>query len=113
MAVTNNSWYQYPNSTDSENLFQFFGYINNTVEGLFFPIIIMVIWFVAFLGAWGASYGGRSAAARSWVFASFLTSILSIMASIMGFLAPKFMYLSFILLAVGFLWVKLSSPTIE
>ena len=113
MVNTNDSWYQYPNGTDSESLFNYMGYVNNVVDGLFFPVILLVIWVISFLTAFAASGGGRPAAARSWVVSSFIVSILSIMSSIMGFLAPKFMYLSFIALALGLLWLRLETPSMD
>lgn len=103
------AYYEYPNSTDTQGLFQYFGYINRAADGLFFPVILLVVWFISFISIFSSSGGNRPAAARGFAFSSFLTSILSIMLAIMGFLAPKFMYLNFILTAVGILWVKLES----
>jgi len=99
-------WYAYPNSTDTERLYEFFGYVSRTTEGLFFPVMLVVIWFVAFIGSYSLN-SGRPAAAKSFTFASFIIAIMSIMTSILGFLSPKFMYLSFILVAIGVVWIKL------
>jgi len=101
------SWYNYPNATDTEGLFEFFSYVSLTSDGLFFPIMSIVIWFIAFVGVFGAGGQTKPAAARAFTFASFINSILGIMLAIMGFLAPKFMYLNFILVGVGIVWMKL------
>ena len=102
-------WYAYPNSTDSTGIFEFMRYVNVTADGLFFPVILLVIWFIAFIGVFSSGGQGRASASRGFAFASFLISVLSIMLSIMGFLAPKFMYLTFILTGVGALWLKAES----
>lgn len=96
------SWYEYPNATESEGLFEYFKYVNSVSEGIFMPIILFVIWIVSFIGIYNT--GLEPSSSRSFLFASFLISILSIMSVIMGFLAVKFMYLSFILTAIGILW---------
>jgi len=113
MAVTNDSWYQYPNATDTEGLFQFFGYVNRTAEGLFFPAILIVVWMISFTGVFVSGGGGKPAAARAWTTSSLLCSILSILLVIMNFLAPLWMYITFVLVAIGVLWMKLDTPTIE
>ena len=102
-------WYEYPNSTDTQGMLSFFGYINRITDGLFFPVILLVIWFVSFVGVFGAGGATRPAAARAFTFASFLCSILGIMTAIMGFFASKFMYLFFILTAVGLIWMKIEA----
>jgi len=103
------AWYEYSNKTDAEGIFEFFRYVNVTADSLFFPVILLVIWFITFIGVFGSGGQTRPSGARRFVFASFLTSILSIMLVIMQFIAPKFMYLNFILLALGVLWLKLES----
>lgn len=100
------AWYDYPNSTDTEGPFEFFRYVNVTADNLFFPVILLVVWIISFVSVFSAGGQGRPAAARGFTFASFVVSVLSIISSIMGFLAPKFMYLTFILVAIGVLWLK-------
>jgi len=108
MATNASSWYQYPNSTDTSGLFEFYRFINNEVTGyLFFPAMLLVIWFIAFVGVFSSGGLNRAAGARAWTFASFLCFILSIFLTTMEFLAPKFMYLSFIFLSIGILWLKI------
>jgi len=108
MVNTNTSWYQYPNKTDSESLLNLFGYINRQVEGVLFPTILLVIWFVAFIGVFAS--GGRGSASKAFTFASFLNSLLSMPLAITGFLSPKLMFLFFIMTAIGALWIKLDTP---
>ncbi|MBD3252881.1 hypothetical protein GF386_04065 [Candidatus Pacearchaeota archaeon] len=107
-------WYEMPTSNDTEGLYGLFKFINNeTTGGLFMPVILIVIWMISFTSVFSVVGGTRAAAARGWVFASFLVSILAILASIMEMLNPKFMYLPFIALAFGMLWLRLESPSIE
>lgn len=114
MINETNRWYSYPNSTDSESLYSFFNFINNTTDGLFFPVILLAIWFISFVGSYKyMPRTGASQSARAWVFSSFPVSVLSILTAVMGFLSSKYMYLSFILLAGGVLWLKISTPTTE
>ena len=110
MVNNASSWYAYPNATDSDSFLNLFGYINRSVEGLFFPVILLVIWFIAFVGVFSSQGSNRVGAGRAFTFASFLCSILAIPLVITGFLAVKFMYLCFIFVAVGALWIKLQAP---
>ena len=107
------AWYEYPNMTDSKDLYEFTNYINRTGDGLVFPGFLLVIWFIAFIGVFNSGSVGSPRASRAWVFASFITSILSILSAIMGLLSPNWMYLPFIALAIGLLWLKSESKTIE
>jgi len=103
------TWYEMPNATDSQGLYEFFGYVNKLSNSLFFPVMLVVVWFISFVGTFNVLGRDRPAGARAFTFASFLISVLSIMLAIMGFLASKFMYLSFILVAIGVLWLKAES----
>lgn len=103
------TWYDLPNSSDTTGMYEFFGYVNKTTDSLFFPVILVVVWFISFIGVFGIAGQTRNAAARAFTTASFFTSILSIMSAIMGFLAPKFMYLNFVLVAIGVLWLKMEN----
>ena len=106
-------WYSYPNATDTEGILEFFLFVNTTAEGMFFPIILLVIWVVSFVTIFSSGGLNRPSAARGWTFASFFVSLLAIPLAIMGVLAPKFMYLPFILFALGLLWLRLEQPSIE
>ncbi len=95
-------YYIEPNSTDTQGIFEFFRYVNNTAsEGLFFPVILFAIWIITFLGT------KQYSTSRAWVAASILTAFLSIPLAIAELIAPKWMYLLFTLVAIGILWLKL------
>lgn len=107
------SWYDYPNVTNTRDIFEFFNFINSGVDGLFFPVILSAIWVISFITVFSSGGYTRPSAARAWVFSSFLLSVLSIPMTIMNFLATKYMYLTFIMLGLGLSWLKLEQPTVE
>lgn len=113
MASSVTPWYSYPNSSDTLGIAELFGYVNTSADGMFFPVILLVLWVVSFIIIFSSGGLNRPAAARGFTFASFLCSVLGIPLSILGFLAPKFMYLPFILFAAGLLWLRLEQPSIE
>ena len=97
-----------PNSTDFRDLFTIFRFINNSAtEGLFFPIILLVIWSIAFIGA--IAEGRR--ASRAFIFASFVGAILGILLVLMGFLNKGYVFMLILFIAFGTLWAKLTSRT--
>jgi hypothetical protein len=79
--------------------------INEGVGGIFMPIMLLVVWFVAMIGAISE---GRQAS-RAFIFASFIVSVLAIILSLIGFLNSQYMYFSFLLVAGGLVWYKLES----
>ena len=64
-----------------------------------------VIWIIAFIG----SLAEGRIASRGFIFASFLTAVLSIPLALIGLLNPQFMYFSFILVGAGLIWYKLDN----
>ena len=99
-----------PTTNETANLFKIFKFINNTAtDGLFFPIILLVIWTVAFI----VSLSHGRVANVSFVFASFISFILSIILALMGFLAPQYIYLLSIFLAFGLVWMKLQNAPLN
>lgn len=112
MVNTNTSWYQYPNATDSRSLLDVFGYVNRTASDLFLPGILLVTWVIAFVSVFSASGSDRTAAARAWTFSSFFIALLSVPLVITGLLAAKFMYLTFIMVALGALWLNLGKDNL-
>lgn len=113
MANTNNSWYQYPNKTDSESITGLFNYVNNQVEGLLFPVILVAVWFISFIAVFSSSGSSKDSASRAFTFASFFCSVLSIPLAITGLLSTKIMFVFFIMTAFGALLLKLNSPTVD
>lgn len=97
--------YPTPGVNDTLDIQTMFSWVNNTAtEGIFFPIILFVIWVIAFIGSISE---GREAF-RAWIFASFICSILGIILGLLGFLQPAYIYFLIILLGMGLVWAKLT-----
>ena len=98
----------YPIATANEtaDLFSIFQFVNNNAtEGLFFPIMILTIWLIAFIGAIAE---GRQAS-RAFIFSSFISTVLGVLLSIMGFLSVTYVYFLILLIAFGVFWIRLES----
>lgn len=95
-----------PTTNDTQDLFSMFQFINNTSSGgIFFPIILLSIWAIAFIGA---IVEGKEAV-RAWIFASFICAILGILLGVMGLLSRQWVYLLILLLAFGIFWIRLQN----
>ena len=93
--------YPVPAVNDTRDIELIFRWVNNTATGgLFFPIILLVVWFIAFIGAIAE---GREAS-RAFIFANFISSVLGIILGLLGFLQPAYIYFTIILLAFGLIW---------
>jgi len=100
------TYYPVPTVNDTRDLLTVFQWISNTAtEGLFFPIMILAIWVVQFIGVMAE---GRPAS-RAWVFASFTATILSIILGILAMMAQKWIYLLILMVSIGAFWVRLVS----
>lgn len=100
MAATD--YYQVPSGNDSSGIYEFFRYVSQiATEGLFFPVIMFVIWIIGFLAL------KQYSSSRAWTTSSIFCAILSIILAVMDFIAPKFMYIFIIMSAIGMIWVKL------
>ena len=98
----------YPTATANEtaDLFSIFQFVNNkATEGLFFPLMVLTIWLIAFIGAIAE---GRPAS-RAFIFSSFISTVLGILLSIMGFLSVTYVYFLILLIAFGIFWIRLES----
>lgn len=96
-----------PTVNDTQDLLEIFRFVNNSATGgLFFPLVLFGIWIIAFIGT---LVEGREVV-RGWIFASFITSILGILLSIMGMLNVNWVYLMILFLAVGLFWIRLQNP---
>lgn len=103
--VFNASYYETPLPSDTRDLLSVFQWISNTAtDGLFFPIMILVIWTIQFIGVMAE---GRPAS-RAWLFASFTATILSIILGILAMMAQKYIYLLILMVSLGIFWVKLA-----
>ena len=97
-------------ANDTTDLLTIFQFVNNSgTDGLFMPIMLLVIWIIIFISTLSE---GRQAP-RAIIFASFICSLLSILLSIMHMLNPQYMYFIFLVLGGGILWQYLAkSPGI-
>ena len=98
--------YTIATANDTIDLVTIFKYINNTASsGLFFPAILMGIWFMSFIGM----FFTNRRASHSFIFANFLCALLSIMLGLLDMMAPMYIYFFIILLGFGIIWVKLET----
>lgn len=90
---------------DTTNVYTLFRFINNGVNGTFMPIMLAVIWIIAFIGALAE---GRQAS-RGFIFASFISAMMAIPLALIGMLNSQYMYFTFILVGIGLIWYKLDN----
>lgn len=95
------AYYIEPTGNDTQGIFELFNYVNVTSDGLFFPMMLLVIWVITFIAT------KQYTTSRAWTFASFLVSFISIILAISNLISPRYMYLCFILLGAGIIWLKL------
>lgn len=99
-----------PNASNTRDVFEIFKFINNSATGgIFFPVILLVVWVIAFIG----SLAEGRLASRAWIFASFISTILAILLALMGLLNPNYMYLLVLFVAFGILWIKLEKAPLN
>ncbi len=100
------TYYPVPTVNDTRDFLSVFQFISNeATSGLFFPIIILVIWITQFIGV--LAEGRR--ASRAFVFASFTATILSIILGILAMMAQKWIYLLILMVSLGAFWIKLAT----
>ena len=100
------TYYPVPTPNQTRDLLEIFRFISNdATDGLFFPLMILVIWVIQFIGVLAE---GRPAS-RAWLFASFSATILSIILGILAMMAQKWIYLLILFVSLGIFWVKLAS----
>lgn len=106
MAGFEPTYYPVPNANNTGDLLQIFQFVSNDLTGgLFFPLMVLVIWVVQFIGVLAE---GRPAS-RAWVYASFTATILSILLGILAMIEQKYIYLLVIGVSLGAFWIKLAS----
>lgn len=104
--VFNATYYKIPNVNQTGDILEIFRFVSNDLtNGLFFPIIILVIWVVQFVGV----LAENRPASRAFVYASFTATILSIMLGILAMMEQKWIYLLVIGVSLGAFWIKLST----
>lgn len=95
-----------PNVNNTQDLFTIFKFVNDSASGgLFFPIMLLAIWAIAFIG----SIVEGKEAARAWIFSSFVAGILGILLGVMDLLARKWVYLIILFVAFGIFWIRLQN----
>lgn len=100
------TYFPTPTVNDTRDLLSVFQWIStDATGGLFFPLMILVIWAIQFIGVLAE---GRPAS-RAWVFASFTATILSVILGILAMMAQKWIYLLILMVSLGAFWVKLAS----
>ncbi len=93
-----------PTTNDTSDLFTIFSFIHHrATEGLFFPIMLLTIWLIAFIGA----IAQDRPASRAFIFSSFISTVLGILLAIMGFLNMTYVYFLILLIAFGIFWIRL------
>ena len=99
MASTD--YYTQPTGNETNGFYNLFGYINRVSGGIFWPIMLLVLWIITFLAI------KQYSTSRAWTFASFFCAILSIPLAVLDYIAPVYMYMCIFLTIVGFVWLKL------
>jgi len=95
------AYYPVAAGNDTSGIYEFFRFVNTTSDGLFFTVILFVVWIIGFLAI------KQYSTPRAWTAASFLCAILSILLTVVDLVAPRFMYVFLILTAIGLVWLKL------
>ncbi len=96
--------YGTPNSTDLQDILTITQFTNTQSGGSMFLVFTLLIWAIAFIGSLA---NGRTAY-RGFIFASFISSILSIILVLLGLLQQTYIYLFIMLLAFGLVWTSLA-----
>lgn len=103
--VFNATFYPIPGQNNTQDLLTVFQWINNEATGgLFFPIMIMVVWVVQFVSI--LSEGRR--ASNAWIYASFTAFILSTILGILALMSSQYVYLLVIMLSFGIFFIKMT-----
>lgn len=95
--------YEQPGMNDTSGIFEMFRYVNTVSSGNFFAVMLLVIWVIVFMGT------KHFSSSRAFAAASFVSAGMAIPLAILNLLAPRYMYATFALVAVGVLWLKLET----
>jgi hypothetical protein len=76
-----------------------------TPGAIMMPLMLAVIWIVSLIGS--ISEGRQFS--RAFIFASFVSALISIPMALIGMLNPSYMYFLFLMVAGGVLWDKLQN----
>lgn len=93
-----------PTVNDTRDILGIFQFVNDQATGgIFFPVMLLVIWFIAFIG----SIAEGRPASRAFIFSSFIAIILGSMLAILNFLDINYVYFLIILVGIGLFWLTL------
>lgn len=95
--------YDTPNVNDTKGIHEISNYLNTVSDGVLFPGILGAVWFIIFISLL------KLGASRAFTTASFICSILAMLLTILGLFSDRIMYLLFVLVAVGAVWIKLEN----
>lgn len=76
-------------------------YVNDTSGGIITPLMLLALWIVMLISQLGFGFQ------RAFLVSSFIASGISIMMVIMNFLAPTYMYISFVFVGLGIVMTRL------
>ena len=96
--------YGTPNATDLQDILTITQFTNTQSGGSLFLILTLLIWITAFVG----SLANGRLASRGLIFASFISTILSVILVLLGLLQITYIYLFITLLAFGLIWASLA-----
>ena len=98
------TYYTLPTGNDTLGMYETYKYVGTTAtDGLFWPVMLWVIWIVAFLALKNYS------TSRAWTFASFFCAFLGIIMAVLDYMSPRWMYMFIFLTLIGFVWLKLEA----
>lgn len=104
--VFNATYYPVPTVNQTTDLLEIFKFTAiSATDGLMFPILILTIFVVQFIGVISE---GRQAS-RGFIFASFTAAILAIPLGILALLEQKWIYILILMLSYGLFWIKLQN----
>lgn len=99
-----------PTANETQDILSIFQFVNNkATEGLFFPVILLSIWIIAFIG----SIAEGRPASRAWIFASFIGTILGSLLALLGMLNVSYVYFLILNIAIALAWIKLSGARLD
>ncbi len=105
MAATD--YYEVATGNQTAGFYEIFKFVGvSATGGLFWPVILSVVWIVSFMGT------KQYSTSRAFTFASFFCSILGMFLAVLDLMAPKFMYVTIFLTLIGFVWLKLEADSI-
>ena len=94
--------YPLPELNQSDGIVGLLTYGSDVSGGLLFPMVLLAIFAITFItGLYSTSVG------KALTFASFISMVIGIMLAVLDLLAPRYMYLCIVLLAIGVFWVRL------